>query len=269
MSTPKPTYSRSINGQIEYNLFLKEDPSKKLLVVFHGLGGNCTSPKYLFNSPRNSCNILGISLPFHTAKAFSYQTDIQYDHQAYIASVNELILQISKQLDTNQTIIMGHSIGALFSFHLFFLNPRAGNNLVLLCPAGFGIKDQRFFSFLNTSIAKTIFQFPGIRSFISSFIYKTSDPAKRKQASSAIGLLLKEVSRFDLIFTKKMHLLYTIGVDVKIIWAKDDPLLPFNYAAECGNHFQRSSIKLLQYGGHNLLKTRPDEINNIVQGILN
>ncbi|MDV7396455.1 alpha/beta hydrolase, partial [Arthrospira platensis SPKY1] len=72
------------------------------------------------------------------------------------------------------------------------------------------------------------------------------------------------VPEYDLIQTRQLHRLYEIGVPVEIAWAKDDPVLPFRYSAEAVNHFRLGNIHLLQSGGHNLLKTRPEQLAKLL-----
>lgn len=258
----------SIKGSIEYTFFEYSSLSTHLVVVFHGLGGNSTSPKYLFNEPSNKAHILGISLPYHSSDPFNTPLVNAFSISNYINLCADLIESLKEQFLIKKVYVVGHSIGAQFSIQFMLNKPTISNTLILVCPAGFGKKDQLFFKVLNYSLVKAALQIPLVRNLLASFLYTPSDASRTESINRSIGLLLSHISEFELTQRKLMHLLYNVAAHVKIIWAKDDELLPFSYAAECANHFQRSSVLLLQEGKHNLLKSRPEKIIQIIQSNL-
>lgn len=258
-SLPKLQTLTNASGTLEYCIFHAET-NKPLLLVIHGLGGNAHSIKYTAPFLKDTFTVVGVSLPFHG------NTEINSPYKAnylgFVSLIDDLVTSLNNKWNFSECNICAHSIGAIFAVHCVLSTATFYKNLILLAPAGFGSFDQSFFKFVQKKLGKWLLSQDLFLRYFSNKLWKIEDPFSRRLFMQQLQQLFLATSEYDLISNRKMHLLYGVSATVSVLWAKDDSLLPYHYSTEVANHFQRSTISLLNEGGHNLLKNRAEYIAN-------
>jgi pimeloyl-ACP methyl ester carboxylesterase len=242
-------------GSLEYAMFYAQR-AKPLLIVVHGLGGNAHSIKHMAQLLKGAYSIVGVSLPFH-GKTFT-ESPLKANSALFSILIGKLLDKLSATLAFPYCTICAHSIGAIFAIQAVLSRTKIFKNMVLAAPAGFGSTDQLVFKYTQHSFGKWLLSQDLFLRYFANKLWKTDDAFSRRLFMNQLKQLFTATEEFDLVSNKKVHLLYGVSSTVSIIWAKDDAILPYHYSTEVANHFQRSSINLLNDGGHNLFKTRPD-----------
>lgn len=251
---PKLQQLESASGSLEYAIFCINE-GKPLLLVLHGLGGNAHSIKHVAPLLHKEYSVVGVSLPFHGNTWIN--SPLKAAYPGFVELLLQLISQLKNELKHSFCSICAHSIGAIFAIQTAVIAPTSIKNLFLVAPAGFGTNDKLFFTFCQHAVGKWLLSQDLFLRYFSQKLWKTDDLFARRIFMNQLKQFFLAISEFDLVATNKMHLLYSVSAQVNIFWGKDDPILPYQYATEVANHFQRSQINMLNDGGHNLLKTRP------------
>lgn len=244
-------------GTLEYAVF-QSVPSKPLLIVVHGLGGNAHSAKYISPLIQEQYSVVGISLPHHGLSAVNSVSNA--NSGIFSSLIIQFINELRKTLNFPYCNLCAHSIGAVFAIQIAITDTKIFQNIVLIAPAGYGSNDKLFFRLTQTNIGKWLLKQDLFLQYLANRLWATEDAFARRNFMNQLKKLFLATAEYDLITNKKVHLLYGIISSVSIIWAKDDLVLPYNYSAETANHFQRSTVYLLNSGGHNLLKSRAEFI---------
>jgi len=246
-------------GSLEYATFYAER-AKPLLVIIHGLGGDAHSVKHIAPLLKDTYSLVGISLPFH-GKTFT-ESPLKANADLFAVLMGKLLDKLNLKLAFPYCTICAHSIGAIFAIQSVLSHAKIFKNMVLVAPAGFGSTDQLFFKFVQHAIGKWLLSQDLFLRYFSNKLWKTDDAFSRRLFMGQLKGIFTATEDFDLISNKKIHLLYNVSSTVSVLWAKDDAILPYHYSTEVANHFQRSTINLLNEGGHNLFKSRADYVAN-------
>lgn len=244
-------------GVLEYAVF-QFLPSKPLIIVIHGLGGNAHSAKYISPLIQEKYSVVGISLPHHGQTTLN--SLLKTNSDIFSSLIIQFINELKKTFDFPYCNLCAHSLGAVFAIQIAISDTKIFKNIVLIAPAGYGYNDKLFFRLAQTTLGKWLLKQDLFLQYLASKLWETDDDYARRIFMNQLKNIFLATAEFDLITNKKVHLFYGISSSVSIIWAKDDLVLPYNYSAEAKNHFQRSTVLLLNNGGHNLLKSRAEYI---------
>lgn len=243
-------------GQLAYSRY-GHVPGKALVVFFHGLGGSDHSLKYVAPLVHENINLLGLCLPFHGATSLrgSKASGKQFGQLAI-----EAIETLAQNIKPDRIVFCAHSIGTHFALHTALDATLKIDALLLLAPAAFGSKEQRFFGIINSSLGRLALKSETLVRAIAAQIWQPQQPEQIAAFPQQLGQSFLHLSEFELHRCKRIHELYRIDYPVHLLWAKDDPLLPYTQAEDTLNHFRFSKLHLLQYGKHHLIKTRAEKV---------
>ncbi len=154
-------------------------------------------------------------------------------------------------------VLVGHSFGGKIAIHMSFI--KEFKKLVLI-----GTPLIRKNPNMNINIRLNLYKFLNSLNFISD---KSVEKLKNKHGSddykNATGIMrdtLVKTVNDDL-----SELLPKVNTKVELIWGENDTVIPLSIGEEANTKLKESKLTVMKNEGHNMLKSKPDEIIRVLK----
>lgn len=126
---PYPTHKITLNNGTSIN-YVDEGTGPQTLLFIHGLGSNLKAWQKNIKVLQTDFRCIALDLP-------NYGQSSQGDYPFTMSFFAETIEAFIQQLDLEQVVLVGHSMGAQIAMHFAVRYPKQLEKLILFAPAGF------------------------------------------------------------------------------------------------------------------------------------
>ncbi len=154
-------------------------------------------------------------------------------------------------------VLVGHSFGGKIAVHMSFIKKY---EKLLLIGAPLIRKNRQ----ANFNFRLNIYKFLNNLNLISE---KSKEKFKNKYGSedykNATGIMrdtLVKTVNDDL-----SELLPKVNTKIELIWGENDTVIPLSIAEEANKKLKDSKLTIVKNAGHNMLKSKPDEIIKVLK----
>jgi len=219
-------------------------------VFVHGSGGDHSAWSHQYAALHKQYNVVAIDLPGHGSSEGNGEGDIG----SYCIWVKKLL----NILQLNNTILIGHSLGAAISLQFAINYPQAIQGIVTV---GGGIKmpvNPSIFEFLKTNPDESIeliCKFSVAKENREKFMV----PLVKSLAQTRIDVLQGDLSacdKFDI--SQEMS---KISLKALIICGAEDKMTPPEFSRQISENISGAKLCLIEGAGHMVMMERPREFN--------
>lgn len=246
-------FNNDFVSELNFQTWGKSESSK--FVLLHGYGGDLKTWSGLATRlSHHGAEVLALDLPGHGA------TKLEVNNIDDL--INPVVLWLQKQ-DKKKIDLVGHSLGGFVATMAANAVKQAVRSLTLIAPVGLGPEINHDFTDKMSTIQHTGALAHLLRRLTTepmafdeaqlSKILKTNSGRIEKLAGIIAG---PEGQRLDLITT-----LTNLDLPVRIIWGKEDSIIPWLHAANLPSHIP---IHFIRGAGHMAHWDRPDSISNLI-----
>jgi pimeloyl-ACP methyl ester carboxylesterase len=237
--------------QIFYQI--KDNDSKKLLVLIHGSGANSNIWEHQFYL-KIDYNIIAIDLPSHN-KSSKF---IELSLNLYVDVVKKLI----ETLKPEKLILGGHSLGGVVSQEFYFRYPKEVSALILCATGGRMRVSQVIFDSIKPDYQKYV------NSFAIGTFYKKTSKSIIENAVFEASQADPEVVYHDFKICDAFDTLdktNSIKVPCLIICGKYDKLTPVKYSQFFHDKIENSELYIIDKAGHGVMLEKPKKVNHAIE----
>jgi pimeloyl-ACP methyl ester carboxylesterase len=198
------------------------------------------------------------------------------DAVQHVDSLWDLILcydEVLEHLGLRETMLVGHSFGAMVACELAALLPSRVRRLVLIDPIGLWRDDKPVTNWMLLSPSELpgyVFREPEGPAAKALFSIP-ADPEQAALARTALTWAMGATGKFiwpipDKGLKKRIH---RIAAPTLLVWGEEDRLVPLAYAQEFRRRLPRTRLEVVKGAGHAPELEQPDTVARLVQGFLN
>jgi 3-oxoadipate enol-lactonase len=237
--------------QIFYQL--KDNSSKKILILIHGAGGNSNvwENQFYLNI---DYNIIAIDLPSHN-KSNNF-SELSLD--LYVDVVKKLV----EILNPEKLILGGHSMGGVVSQEYYFRNPNEVSAIILCATGGRMRVNHAIFDSIKPDFQKYI------KSFATGTFYKKTSKSVIEDAVFETSQADPEVVYRDFKICDAYDTLdktNTIVIPCLIICGKYDQLTPVKYSQFFHDKIKNSELYIIDKASHGVMLEKPKKVNQAIE----
>lgn len=126
---PYPTHKITLNDSTSIN-YIDEGTGSQTLLFIHGLGSNLKAWQKNIKALQTDFRCIALDLP-------NYGQSSQGQYPFTMSFFAETIEAFIQQLDLEEVVLVGHSMGAQIAMHFAIRYPNQLEKLILFAPAGF------------------------------------------------------------------------------------------------------------------------------------
>ncbi|UCC21324.1 MAG: alpha/beta hydrolase [Promethearchaeota archaeon] len=240
--------------QIFYQI--KDNNSKKILILIHGSGGNSNvwENQFYLNI---DYNIIALDLPSHN-KSSNY-SELSLD--LYVNVVKNFV----DSLKPEKLVLAGHSLGGVVIQEYYFRYPNDVSSLILCATGGrmrvsqvvFDSIKPNYYEYLK-NLKVLLFYRKTSKDIIENTILETSQINPEVTFSD-----FKICDAFDTL--DKTH---TIDVPCLIICGKYDQLTPVKYSQFFHDKIKNSELYIINKAGHGVMLEKPHQVNKTIENFI-
>lgn len=249
------------------NVHYKHIGSGQPLVFFHGIPTNSSLWDGVISSLSGEYSIYAFDLLGFgkSSKAGSFILDIK--------SQADFFEDVLDSLKIENPIICGHDYGGGIAQYFAVLGASRVRAVVLIDSVCYDLWPIELLS--TESTVRTLFEHLPVdivhelfEKYISGGLYnkdRVSDVVKKYsdciKDEKAINNFIETVKSFDHKYTQEIvPLLYKINIPVLILWGRHDTYLKPSCAYRLNEDIKRSTIEIIDDGGHFLPEDQPEEV---------
>ncbi|MFO8020829.1 MAG: alpha/beta hydrolase [Perlabentimonas sp.] len=254
----------------------KKDADTTILFI-HGNSLSASLFQHQLNDPAlNQYRIVAADLPGHGASAKSDNPDQDYGVLSFIDMLRSLVME----LNLNNIVLVGHSLGGHIAIHLLPLLQESGVNvkgIVIMGTPPLTIPPKMEQAFLPNPAIGLAFK-PDLASdelqlLTSAFIslnnpyfnqvkdtIKDTDPLVRPSIGRSISTEIKQ---------SEVDLLLNSGVPLAVLHGENDSLINREYIQEQGLNLWGNQVHTIEQAGHIPFLEQPEQFRTILQDFLN
>ena len=219
-------------------------------VFIHGSGGDHSAWSHQYAALHKQYNVVAIDLPGHGSSEGNGKSDI--------GSYGIWVKKLLDILKLNNTILVGHSLGAAISLQLAINYPQAIRGIVTV---GGGMKmpvNPSIFEFLKTNPVESI-------ELICKFSVAKENREKfmplllKSLAQTRIDVLQGDLSACDKFDVSQE--MSNISSKALIICGAEDKMTPPEFSRQMSENISDAKLCLIEGAGHMVMMERPKEFN--------
>lgn len=259
--------------------YRQQGTGKKVVILLHGLGGFLENWHASIPVLAEQHTVYAIDLP---GFGESDKPNCRYTIDFFLKVITGFI----QHFHYKKVTLIGNSLGGGLALMMAIRHPNMIAKMVLASPVGFSKQLPRSFRLMSLSYINAVFLKPtfeksrkGIKDatvqhqfitdeYVQLFFNYLKLPATKRA-------LLNVLSSMATVFGIKSHLINEVSQNLPlvkhktlIIWGKQDPLLPLDYARAQIAKLPNAELVALNNCGHVPQLEMPDAFNRLVMGFI-
>ncbi|UCC21402.1 MAG: alpha/beta hydrolase [Promethearchaeota archaeon] len=241
--------------QIFYQI--KDNNSKKILILVHGSGGNSNvwENQFYLNI---DYNIIALDLPSHNKSSNFSELSLNL----YVDVVKKLV----DSLKPEKLVLGGHSLGGVVIQEYYFRYQNDVSALILCATGG----RMRVSHVIFDSIKPNYQVY--LKNLKAELFYRKTSRDIVENAILEISQIDPEVTYRDFKICDAFDTLdktNTIDVPCLIICGKYDQLTPVKYSQFFDEKIKNSELQIIDKAGHGVMLEKPYQVNQAIENFIN
>jgi len=240
-------------------------PGQTPLLFIHGFGSDSQTWRYSLGELSKTREVWTIDLPGH---GNSLESPMAYESKSLFNEYAQILKEFLANVGLKRVHLIGHSLGGgiALQFALNYIN--SVSSLTLFAPMGLGssINGKFIESFARVKSVKQIRETLGLLFYKNSWVTDSLVNAtvmqhKNPEFLKILGRLASLLQKQDKQNWQVGNELQNLSIPVKLIWGKEDQVLPSSHAQDLPGSF---AIHIFPNTGHMVHIEQSQVINRLI-----
>lgn len=231
------------------------------ILFLHGWGANIQHYEKFLSVLSKTYRTIALDLP---GFGLSNPPLTPWQTENYVS----LILSFIQQLNLDNLVIIGHSLGGKIGLVLAKENPKLIRRLILISSAGIPSKKTACYycKVYSYKLCKKISALPILKQLLAPLVYKYSNKVGSTDYKNASGLM--RITLVKLVQEDLRKILPSIKIPVLLIWGDKDNDTPLANGESMANLLPNAKLAIITNAGHFPHLDKMDECLKLINSFL-